>query len=367
MEWLNRPPSKEAAQELLSMSLEDKVYQTCVNISDWDIFTDGKWYVSFSGGKDSTVLAYIAAKLLNGSPIPRTLHLLFCDTGLEYPEIRRFVFWYAEWLQERFPRVTIDLQRRRPKKQFFDVIREKGYPIISKAVAKTISGARGPSGVYKEYCLKLLDGEALTKRGNKSKYNCKKWSYINGLPILVSNQCCSFTKEEPARTFEKGGLKSVVATMADESMNRKKEWMLRGCNAFEGKRPVSKPMSFWRNQDILQYIHSEAIPICSVYGDVVFVDGDDEYEMAPLACDGCAKTTGCQRTGCIFCGFGAHLEEGDARRFIRLKDTHPKHWNYAINGGEWDPVDGMWKPSKTPGHVGLGMGRVLDYIGVPYE
>lgn len=39
----------------------------------------------------------------------------------------------------------------------------------------------------------------------------------------------------------------------------------------------------------------------------------------------------------------------------------------CVNGGEWDPVDGMWKPSKMPGHIGMGMGRVLDFIGVKYE
>lgn len=366
-EWLNRPPSKEAARNLMNLSLADKVYQTCVNITDWDIFTNGKWYISFSGGKDSTVLAYIAARLMNGSPIPRTLHLLFCDTGLEYPEIRRFVYWYVDWLQKKFPRVKIDFQRRRPKKHFVDVIREKGYPIISKTVAKTISGARGSDGVYKDYWLTLLAGEAKMSSGKPSKYNCKKWAFAINLPILISNQCCIQTKEEPALTFEKNGLFPMVATMAEESMNRRNEWEKNGCNAYESKRPVSKPMSFWSNQDVLLYIHSESIPICSVYGDVVFVDGNDEYEMPPLACEGCARTTGCKRTGCIFCGFGTHLEKGDERRFVRLKQTHPKHWNYAINGGEWDPVDGMWKPSKTPGHIGLGMGRVLDYIGVPYE
>ncbi len=59
---------------------------------------------------------------------------------------------------------------------------------------------------------------------------------------------------------------------------------------------------------------------------------------------------------CVFCGFGAHLEKGESR-FQRLKRTHPKLYNYCINGGEIDPVDGLWKPNNQ----GLGMGYVFDW------
>lgn len=71
--------------------------------------------------------------------------------------------------------------------------------------------------------------------------------------------------------------------------------------------------------------------------------------------------TGCQRTGCMFCAFGAHLEKGE-NRFERMKHTHPKHYDFCIGGGETDPADGLWKPNEK----GLGYGRVLDYIGVRY-
>ena len=71
-------------------------------------------------------------------------------------------------------------------------------------------------------------------------------------------------------------------------------------------------------------------------------------------------TTGCDRTGCIFCAFGVHLQK-EPNNFQRLKETHPKQYEYCINGGE--TVDGKWQPSKE----GLGLGKVLDYIGVKYE
>ena len=63
----------------------------------------------------------------------------------------------------------------------------------------------------------------------------------------------------------------------------------------------------------------------------------------------------------MFCAFGAHLEKG-INRFQRMKETHPKHYRFASRGGQFDTLDGLWKPTKD----GLGYARVLDYIGVKY-
>lgn len=72
-------------------------------------------------------------------------------------------------------------------------------------------------------------------------------------------------------------------------------------------------------------------------------------------------TTGRNRTGCVFCMFGCHLEK-EPNRFQRLKETHPKLYDYCINGGKYNE-DGVWQPSKD----GLGIGHVLDFIGVNYK
>ena len=149
----------------------------------------------------------------------------------------------------------------------------------------------------------------------------------------------------------------MVATMAEESRLRIAYWMRTGCNAFEGKRPMGKPMSFWTEQDVLRFIVDREIPIASVYGDIVASDGDNDYAETLIDCK--LHCTGCQRTGCMFCAFGAHLEKGE-NRFEMMKHTHPRHYDFCISGGETDPVDGLWKPNEK----GLGYGRVLDYIGV---
>ena len=88
-----------------------------------------------------------------------------------------------------------------------------------------------------------------------------------------------------------------------------------------------------------EYIDRYNLNYASVYGDIVKND-DDKYE-----------TTGCNRTGCVFCGFGCHLEK-EPNRFQRLKETHPKLWEYCMR--DWD-------------NGGLGMKNVLEYIGVKIE
>ena len=141
-----------------------------------------------------------------------------------------------------------------------------------------------------------------------------------------------------------------------------------GCNAFDSSRPTSQPLSFWTRQDILHYIKKYNLPYCSVYGDIVvdykgvmpdeqmnFIDYLGCYEEGDIL-----KTTGCDRTGCIFCMFGCHLEN-QPNRFQRLKETHPRQYKYSVGGGEM--VDGMWQPNKE----GLGLGKVLEYIGVEYD
>lgn len=126
-------------------------------------------------------------------------------------------------------------------------------------------------------------------------------------------------------------------------------------------------MSFWTEQDILHYIKRFNVPYASVYGEIKkksksavvgqlnMVDCLGEYSEEDEL-----ETTGEKRTGCIFCLFGCHLEP-TPNRIQRLKQTHLNQYNYCVNGGEY--VDGKWQPSKE----GLGLKKVMEYIGVPYE
>ena len=108
-----------------SMPLEDKVRFTKRRVEQWiEHFGVNGVYVSFSGGKDSTVLLDLVRQ------VEPSITAVFIDTGLEYPEIKEFV--------KTFDNVTI----LRPKKMFNKVIEEYGYPIISKEVSECIEQAR---------------------------------------------------------------------------------------------------------------------------------------------------------------------------------------------------------------------------------
>lgn len=155
-------------------------------------------------------------------------------------------------------------------------------------------------------------------------------------------------KKQPFHKIKK---KPIIATMAQESELRKTNWLQNGCNAFENKKQTSQPMSFWTEQDVLKYISLTKLPIAKVYGDIVTVSQQlnlfDEIDKL--------KTTGVHRTGCMFCLFGAHLEKENEERLIKMKITHPKSYNYCINGGVFDK-NGVFKPTKE----GLGYKYIID-------
>lgn len=187
-------------------------------------------------------------------------------------------------------------------------------------------------GTY-SYRLKRLNGELLDKNGKKSKYNCPKWRFLLDAPFNVSNLCCDIMKKNPTHDFEKKtGLHPVLGTLADESSLRLQKWLKNGCNAFNNKRPVSQPLSFWREQDILLYLLKYDKNYAEVYGKIIGRYKDLEFstsrlkkimEKAPKTWEDRIElaTTGAERTGCMFCGFGCHLEKSP-NRFQRMKETH---------------------------------------------
>ena len=172
----------------------------------------------------------------------------------------------------------------------------------------------------------------------------------------ISDKCCNIMKKQPAHDYSViTGKKMMLATLTVESRIREQKWLQHGCNGFDMKYPKSTPMAFWTEQDVLEYIYKNNLPIAEPYGEVILTE-------CQLTFDGeqCKyATTGCDRTGCIFCGFGAHLEKGKTR-FQRLKETHPKQYDYCLNGGEF--VNGIWQPNKQ----GLGMRYVFDELNKLY-
>lgn len=358
----NRHTPYDLAQ-MQKMPLEGKILMTQLRIRAWYDHWDGDVYVSFSGGKDSTVLKHIVDGMYSDVPS------LFVNTGLEYPEIQKFV---RDIKAGKYDCFNPDVEIVRPEMRFDEVIKTHGYPIVSKEVSQIVEEARiglaRNDGSYK-YRIMKLNGEMKTKDGKKSQYNCDKWKFLLDSDFDISSKCCKVMKKKPAKQYEKQtGRKPYIGTMATESRLRYQQWMRYGCNSFDKNKLSSNPLSFWTEQDILHYIKKFNVPYCPVYGEIVVEgSGEDVLEGQMNLIDYLGEydeqdklaTTGCSRTGCMFCMFGCHLEK-EENRFQRLKKTHPRQYEYCIGGGEL--VDGKWQPNKE----GLGLGHVLDYIGVKY-
>lgn len=302
--------NKASFIELQKLRLERKIGITQARIAEWYNHWQGQVYIAFSGGKDSTVLLDLVRKLYPD------VKAVFSNTGLEFPEIVEFV--------KTFDNVDII----RPKMPFNKVIKKYGYPVISKEQSAYIYEYRNSKSQ------KLKD---LRLNGN-SKGNFKisnKWKYLINAPFKISDKCCDVLKKEPAETYEKEtGKKPFVATLAEESKLRMSNYLKYGCNAFENKRPISKPLSIWTEQDILEYIDIFKLPIAKVYGELLKDDNGKYY------------LTGENRTGCMFCMYGCHLEK-KPNKFQRLAKTHPKIYDYCINK--------------------LNIGEVLEFININYQ
>ena len=403
-------PEKEVLRQYQSLPLLAKVHMSQARIREWYDHWDGNVYVSFSGGKDSTVLAHLVHEYYPDVP------LVFSNTGLEYPEIQQFA--------RKMGAIFI-----RPQMSFSEVISTYGYPIISKENAEAIYYARAirnsetPMLTAKRKRIELngertkVDGNETMRRrsdlqGNrekfealnarettkddsewkdwrrktllgsgafetkKSMFNKEKWLPLcSETQFMISHKCCEVMKKRPMGSYQKRNkIYPIIGTLAEESKLREQAWVRHGCNAFEGTKKTSQPMSFWLEQDVLRYIVENDLEIASVYGDIVVTDSDGMQYDPKLAQCGKLQCTGCDRTGCIFCGFGVHLEKGETR-FQRLAKTHPKQYEYCMRGGQWvdnpkyDPtapkMDGEWQnwnPKKiwVPSKEGLGMQKVFD-------
>lgn len=306
----------EELKQYQSLSLDAKIIMSQQRIMSWYDYFKGQVYVSFSGGKDSTVLLDLVREMYPEVPA------VFVDTGLEFPEIKEFV------------KSKENIIILRPKMSFREVIKKYGYPVFSKDIAHTIAyGGKGTPTALLRLQGKNADG---TESKFKERY-IKYASFINA-PFKISDSCCNVMKKTPIKAYEKQNNRHpFVGVMADESEIRLRRWLQYGCNAFERERPISSPISFWAEQDILEYIVSKKLPYASIYGEIVKTDG--KY-----------KCTGYTRTGCIFCAFGAHLRHPN--QFQLLRQTHPKLFEYCMK--PWD-------------EGGLGMKEVLNYCGIEYS
>lgn len=292
---------RETIKERQQMSLVDKVDLSLDRIKEWYEAWGGQVYVSFSGGKDSTVLLDLVRSVFPDVPG------VFINTGLEYPEIVKFV---------RDRKNIIEI---RPSMAFRQVVERYGYPVVSKEQAQRLDlFFRAVKNGKSDVVSRLLHG----RKSDGGFKIAEKWKYLLDADFRISAECCNIIKKRPAHRFEKDyGLRPFIGTMMADSQQRRMTLIKHGCNAFDKRTPTSTPLAYWNSSDVWSYIRKYGIPYSEIYN------------------------MGYNTTGCMFCCFGVHLEQ-EPNKFQMMRQTHPKQYKYCMEK--------------------LGLDRVLDFVGVPH-
>jgi 3'-phosphoadenosine 5'-phosphosulfate sulfotransferase (PAPS reductase)/FAD synthetase len=271
----------DTLKSLQALDLDTKVLEARTRIAEWHDYWDGQVYISFSGGKDSTVLLDLVRRDFPDVPA------VFVNTGLEFPEVVKFV--------RQTPGVTC----LRPEMTFKKVLETYGYPVASKEVAQKLWEYRHTKS--EKLRNKRWNGDDNRYRSGKIP---EKWKFLADAPFETCHKCCDVMKKKPMKRYEReSGRKGYIGMLAADSHFRKQTYLRGGCNAYEG-RSRSMPLAFWMEDDIWEYLKTREVPYSTIY--------DMGYE----------------NTGCVFCAFGAHLHQPN--KFQQLSQTHPRLHRYCM-------------------------------------
>lgn len=248
----------------------------------------------------------------------------------------------------------------RPLKSKVEVLRDCGWPVLSKEIAGKIALLQNPTEKNATVRHAIITGETGEYGGWQKDSRMKlsqQWLELFGgadaegaalgykaAPFKVSDRCCYYLKEKPCDDWAKAhNSVPYLGLMASEGGRRQKSLMMHGCNYFGKSTIRSAPFAIFDRQDLLQLALDLQVPVPEEYGAIE----RDRF--------GRLYTTGAQRTGCTMCGFGIHMEKRP-HRFDRLLEQNPKEWEFWMRHVAQDE-NGEW----------YGWGRVLDYIGVEWE
>lgn len=274
---------------------------------------------------------------------------VFCSVGgLDSITLLTFL---RKFVAKDIPGVSVSVLEDKSKVQ---VIREHGFPVISKEKAGKIQRLQNPTPKNATIRHAIMTGETGAYGGYRTKETGsrmrlpQKWLNLFGgpenekygtdyqtAPFKVSADCCYYMKEKPCEDYAKEtGRRPYMALMASEGGQRRFALVKHGCNYY-GKTTIrSAPFAIFDRQDLLQLALDLKVPVPAIYGTI---ERDEKGQL---------YTTRAQRTGCSMCGFGIHIENRP-HRFDRLREDNPKEWHF------W-----MYE---------MGWGAVLDYIGVAWE
>ena len=230
---------------------------------------EDKSYISFSGGKDSSVLSKLFDLAIPGNSIPR----VFINTGIEYNMIVDFV----KDCKEHDERIIII----KPSQDIKHVLEKYGYPFKSKEHSQKVSYYQ--NGGLEKTVVDYLG------RGDKKTFTCPKKLEYNFTPeftLKVSDKCCYKLKKEPADSWSSENKKPVAITGM-----RKNEGGIRrsikSCTVFydDECKELKKfhPLLPVNDDFINWFIKSYNVNLCCLYS--------PPYNFKRTGCKGCPYST----------------------------------------------------------------------------
>lgn len=286
---------------------------------------------------------------------------------------------------------ALGVKALKPLKSKVAVIREFGWPAISKEIAGKIDTLHHPTENNVTVRHAIITGETGAQGGYRTGSRMQlpqKWLKLFGgadeegaalgyqkSPYQISDLCCYWLKEMPCDLYHREtGRWPYMGLMASEGGRRQKALAVNGCNYISKNTRRSCPFATFFRDDLLRlacemdtWYHEhwkEFRPIKEelddgtvIYGQPIHLDTIIPAVYGDIYTDekGFLQTRDAQRTGCSLCGFGIHREVRP-HRFDLLWERNPKEWDFWMHHVMQDE-DGEW----------YGWDRVLDYIGVEWR
>ena len=289
------------------MSLDEKMTNAQHRIEELWNETDGKCYISFSGGKDSTVLLALVKQCQELGTVG-DIPAVFSNTGIELGVTVDFV----KWVKENYYH---NVQVIRPLKSFDAVLKEFGKPIKSKMKSKDL--LQWHYGKRSQALETLLTKGVTQKTGRQScKHvfaNRDMHMLHDDFDIKASNKCCDWMKKYPFEHYAKengmlgsyqgvrvaeGGARDSAATRRVNAGGKLCTWVKKGV--------IQKaPIIDWSNDDVEEFVSKYNVPLSDAY---------TKYNF--------------ERTGCMACPYAMHVDE-DLEYLFRHEPNRYKasmHW-----------------------------------------
>ena len=246
--------------------------------------TKGKIFLSFSGGKDSTVLA----ELIKMADLPTKIPFVFANTRIEFDATLRFVKNYD------YENIVIV----QPRKPFGQILKEYGKPVLSKIKSNNLSTYQkhmdNPLDYHRARVLITGEREAKgVKSGERSRFALpdKYFHFLHpDLEYKIANMCCTYMKKYPFDDYAKENDMNGTFTGVRVAEGGARATTYKSCVQIKKKNGkdfiMSMPLFDWPDELVDEFVKKYNVKLSDAY-----------------------TVYGCERTGCVGCPYGRNIEK----------------------------------------------------------